>query len=49
MDEYYAHMNETDSPQMFADIPKFLDPDHLEFVLTEEPRVIIDGEVNWAS
>ena len=48
MDEYYAHMNETDSPDMFADLPKFLDTDHLDFVLTEEPRVIIDGTVDWA-
>jgi hypothetical protein len=36
-----------DSPQMFEDIPKFLDTDHLDFVLTEEPRVIIDGTVDW--
>jgi rhamnose utilization protein RhaD (predicted bifunctional aldolase and dehydrogenase) len=49
MDEYYAHMNEPDSPRMFEDIPKFLDPDALEFVLTEEPRVIIDGSVDWAT
>jgi uncharacterized protein (TIGR02118 family) len=47
MDEYNAHMNEVDSPQMFEDIPKFLDTDHLDFVLTEEPRVIIDGTVDW--
>ena len=44
MDEYYAHMGEDDSPHDVEDIPKFLDPDHLEFVLTEEPRVIIDGD-----
>ena len=49
MDGYFAHMNEVDSPEMFADLPKFLDTDHLEFVLTEEPRVIIDGEVDWTS
>jgi len=49
MDEYFAHMNEVDSPEMFADLPKFLDTDHLEFVLTEEPRVIIDGEVDWTN
>src|SRR3984957_10453626 len=48
MDEYNAHMTEEDSPQMFADIPKFLDADHLDFVLTEEPRVIIDGTVDWS-
>jgi uncharacterized protein (TIGR02118 family) len=49
MDEYYAHMNEDDSPQMFEDITKFLDLDHLDFVLTEEPRVIIDGTVDWTT
>jgi hypothetical protein len=49
MDEYHAHMNEDDSPLMFEDLPKFLDLDHLDFVLTEEPRVIIDGEVDWSS
>jgi hypothetical protein len=49
MDEYYAHMSEDDSPQMFEDIPKFLDPDRLDFVLTEEPRVIIDGQVDWTT
>jgi hypothetical protein len=47
MDEYNAHMQEDDSPQMFEDLPKFLDLDHLDFVLTEEPRVIIDGKVAW--
>jgi hypothetical protein len=49
MDEYYAHMNEDESPRMFEDLPTFLDLDHLDFVITEEPRVIIDGEVDWAS
>ena len=49
MDEYNAHMNEVDSPKMFEDIPKFLDPDRLDFVLTEEPRVIIDGQVDWTT
>ena len=47
MDAYYAHMNDVDSPAMFEDLPKFLDTDHLEFVLTEEPRVVMDGEVHW--
>ncbi len=49
MDGYYAHMNESDSPDMFADLPKFLDTDHLEFVLTEEPWVVIDGAVDWSA
>lgn len=49
MDEYRAHMHEDDSPEMFEDIGRFLDLDHLEFVLTEKPRVIIDGQVDWES
>ncbi len=49
MDEYYAHMSEVDAPAMFEDLPKFLDTDSLEFVLTEEPRVVIDGEVDWTT
>ena len=48
MDGYYAHMGENDFPAMMEDIAKFLDTDHLEVVLTEEPRVIIDGEVDWS-
>jgi hypothetical protein len=49
MDAYYAHMSDVDSPAMFDDLPKFLDTDHLEFVLTEEPRIIMDGDVDWSS
>jgi uncharacterized protein (TIGR02118 family) len=48
MEAYYAHMGEDDFPAMMEDIAKFLDTDHLEVVLTEEPRVIIDGEVDWS-
>ena len=43
MDEYHAHTTEVDFPEMFADLPNFLDLDHLHFVITEEPRVILDG------
>jgi hypothetical protein len=28
-----------------ADVAKFLDVDHLEFVVTENPIVVIDGTV----
>jgi uncharacterized protein (TIGR02118 family) len=49
MEEYYAHMSDDDAPAMFEDLPKFLDTDHLEFILTEEPRVIMDGEVDWTA
>ncbi len=47
MEAYEAHMREDDFPAMFEDIAKFLDLDHLDMVLTEEPRLIIDGEVAW--
>ena len=48
MDAYYAHMGEDDFPAMMEDIATFLDIDHLEVVLTEEPLVVIDGEVDWS-
>lgn len=47
MEAYEAHMREDDFPAMFEDIARFLDMDHLDLVLTEEPRVIIDGKVAW--
>ncbi len=43
MDSYRAHMGEDDFPAMMDDITQFLDTDSLEFVLTEEPRVIVEG------
>jgi uncharacterized protein (TIGR02118 family) len=42
MDEYRAHMAEDDFPLVMADLDNFLDVDHLEFVVTEEPLVVID-------
>lgn len=45
MDAYRAHLAEEDFPEIMADIGRFLDTDRLEFVLTEDPRVIIDGAV----
>ena len=47
MEAYYAHMTEDVFPAMMEDIAKFLDTDCLEVVLTEEPRIIIDGTVDW--
>src|ERR1019366_5317929 len=47
MEAYYAHMGEDDFPAMMEDIARFLDTDRLEVVLTEEPRIIIDGRVDW--
>jgi uncharacterized protein (TIGR02118 family) len=48
MDEYRAHMAEDDFSQVMADLANFLDLDHLDFVLTEAPLVVIDGEVDPA-
>ena len=47
MAEYHAHMGEDDFPAMMDDIATFLDVDHLEFVVTEKPLVVMDGEVHW--
>lgn len=47
MAEYHAHMGEDDFPAMLEDLPRFLDLDHLDFVITEEPRVVMDGTVDW--
>ncbi len=41
-DEFYASLGEADYAEIDADIKKFLDVDRLEFILTEEPRVIFD-------
>jgi uncharacterized protein (TIGR02118 family) len=49
MNAYYAHMGEDDFPAMMEDIAKFLDTDRLEVVLTEEPRIVIDGHVDWST
>jgi len=45
MDEYRAHVAEHDFATVWADIQKFLDVDRLHFVLTEEPLVILPGDV----
>jgi hypothetical protein len=47
MAEYHAHMGEDDFPVMMDDIATFLDVDHLEFVVTEQPLVVMDGEARW--
>jgi uncharacterized protein (TIGR02118 family) len=47
MDEYKAHMAEDDFPEVMADIANFLDLEHLDFVVTEQPWVVIDGEADW--
>ncbi|MEY2472520.1 MAG: hypothetical protein QOK28_1849 [Actinomycetota bacterium] len=41
VDDFYASLREDDYAEIAADIEKFLDTSRLEFVLTEEPDVII--------
>jgi hypothetical protein len=47
MDEYNAHMGEDDFPEVMEDIANFLDLDHLDFVVTEKPWVVMDGKADW--
>ncbi|MGO9030051.1 MAG: EthD domain-containing protein [Acidimicrobiales bacterium] len=47
VEEYHAHMREDDFPEIMKDIGTFLDVDHLEFVLTDKPLVVMEGEVDW--
>jgi uncharacterized protein (TIGR02118 family) len=42
VDAFYASVAEPDYAEIAADIEKFLDTSRLEFVLTEEPDVIVD-------
>jgi uncharacterized protein (TIGR02118 family) len=48
MDEYNAHTAEPDFKTVWEDIEKFLDVEKLSFVLTEEPVVILDGDIGDA-
>jgi uncharacterized protein (TIGR02118 family) len=41
MDEYRAHMVEGDFAIVWKDIERFLDTDRLEFVVTEDPRLVM--------
>jgi hypothetical protein len=42
MGAYRASLDAPDFPEIFADLGRFLDLDHLDFVLTEEPVVVLD-------
>jgi uncharacterized protein (TIGR02118 family) len=42
VDDFYASIREDDYAEIAADIEKFLDTSRLQFVLTEEPDVIVD-------
>jgi len=43
LEEFYASIAEDDYTRIEEDLPKFLDVDRLLFVMTEEPRVVIEG------
>ena len=43
MADYEASVSAPDVGDVMADVAKFLDVDHLEFVVTENPFVVIDG------
>ena len=45
MADYEASITASDVGDVMADVAKFLDVDHLEFVVTENPVVVIDGAV----
>jgi uncharacterized protein (TIGR02118 family) len=45
MDEYEAHVAEPDFARVWKDIEAFLDVSKLSFVLTEEPLVVVDGQL----
>ena len=44
MDEYRAHMAEPDFAEIWKDIERFLDTGHLDFVVTEHPRLVMGEE-----
>jgi hypothetical protein len=45
MADYEASVSAPDVGDVMADVAKFLDVEHLEFVVTEDPFVVIDGAV----
>ena len=42
MDDYLASLAVPDFSEVMTDLGRFLDLDHLDFVVTEEPHVVID-------
>jgi len=41
MDDYNAHTTDSDFPVMWKDVESFLDTDRLQFIVTEDPRLVI--------
>ena len=39
--DFFAHMGEPDFPEVMADTARFLDSSSLNWILTEEPRIVI--------
>ena len=44
MDSFWASLREDDYHRIEADLPNFLDVDSIEFVLTDEPRIVIERD-----
>jgi uncharacterized protein (TIGR02118 family) len=44
MDEYLAHVAEPDFSLVWADLGNFLDTDRIEFVITEDPRLVMGAD-----
>ena len=42
-DAFWAHTTEPDFPAMNEDIARFLDTDHIAWVLVEDPTIVIDS------
>ncbi|MHB1487214.1 MAG: EthD domain-containing protein [Acidimicrobiales bacterium] len=48
-EDFHASLSEPDYPLIEADIAKFIDTSDLAWVLTEEPHVVVDGDVRPGS
>ena len=42
-DQFNAHMGEPDFPSVMEDIEKFMDSSNIQWILTEEPNLVIDN------
>lgn len=42
-DQFNAHMGEPDFPLVMEDTEKFLDTSNIQWILTEEPNLVIDN------
>jgi uncharacterized protein (TIGR02118 family) len=42
VESFHAHLAEPDAPAMLDDVARFLDPSALQWVICDEPTVVID-------